>query len=507
MKTKIVLWGTRETEEKVLVAIELVESENLVKTHLIKEEDATEIFYNRMLNEWRFNSEIEFPEGTQSFEKNLTLSEDILPDGIKVERPDLILRAKTEWHFVVLSKKLYDLYKAELEDFREKISELSEFDNGIWEELKGFWSKVQGQINDKNLFRNHIDALRKETDDAFKQLKELKRNAEKEIREESKKHFTHFSEIMEKMEEKIESGLGLQPIFEELKDIQQQFKNTNFSREHRKQLWDRIDQAFKNVKEKRYGSSSEDRSPLSRLTRRYEGLLAAIQKMERSIERDKKEVNQQDKQAASSLGQLELEIRKVKMSMVEERIQSKEEKLQDMLKTKTMLEGRIKSEQEREEKRKMFEEAKKEAEEKIAQEILERNEELEKKQDELLKAAEKITSETKHEESEKEKAKGKKGILTKISETMEDLIEEGKEIAEDLSDTVRAVSEVMEDRAEKKLEELEGKVKKFGEEMGKDTEGLREKIEDAMEKVEDKMDETIEKIRDKFKKTSSSEEE
>jgi len=392
MKTKIVLWGETEKNEKVLVAIELVESENLVRTHIVNETEATEVFYNRMLNEWRFETEIEFPEGTQTHEKKLTLSEDIIPEGLKVDRPDLIIRAKTEWHFVVLSKKLYDLYDTELEDFREKIEKLSEFDNAIWEELKGFWSKVQGQIQEKNLFRNHVDSLRKKTDDAFRQLKDLKKQAEKELREESKKHYATFAEVLEKVEEKIQSGLGLQPLFEELKEIQEKFKKTNFSRDHRRQLWDRIDRSFKAIKEQRYGSASENRSPLSRLKRRYDGLIVAIEKMERSIARDKRDLTHQDKQTDSSLGQLEMEIRKVKMSMVEERITSKQEKLQDMMKTKTMLEDRMKSEQDKENKRKQFEEAKKLAEEKIAKEIIDRNEVMEQNKDELEKAAEKIST-------------------------------------------------------------------------------------------------------------------
>lgn len=517
MKTKIVLWGVTEQEEKVLVAIELVESDNLVKTYIIKESEATEVFYNRMLNEWRFETEIEFPESTEIHEKQLTLSEDILPDGIKVDRPDLIIRAKTEWHFVVLSKKLYDLYNNELEDFKEKIDDLSEFDNGVWEELKGFWSKVQSQIREKNLFRNHVDSLRKQTDEAFKNLKDLKKHAEIELREESKEHFAKFNEILQKVEEKIESGLGLQPLFEELKDIQDKFKKTNFSRDHRRQLWDRIDASFKAIKEKRYGSTAEDRTPLARLKRRYDGLLNAIEKMERSIARDRRDMNQQNKQAASSFGQLEMEIRKVKMSMVEERVNSKEEKLNDMLKTKSMLEERLAAEQAKEEKRKQFEEAKKEAEDKIAQEIHDRTEGLESNEDELKKAAEKII-ETKKEE-EKIKKEKKKSFFDKVSDGIEDALEEAKEIAEDIIDTTKATAEVLGEKLEEKMEELEDKAEILKDKVEEKMEGAEEKFEakaedlkqkfdektgglgtkiaDAAEKLEDKIEDTVEKIRDK----------
>lgn len=502
MKTKIVLWGKTEKDEKVLVAVELVEAENLVRTYVVPENEATEVFYNRMLNEWRFDTEIEFPDGTHHFDKQLTLTEDILPEGLKVDRQDLIIRAKTEWHFVVLSKKLYDLYDAELEDFKEKIDKLSEFDNGVWEELKGFWSKVQTQIHDKNLFRKHIDNLRKKTDDAFRNMKDLKKQAEKELREESKKHYAKFSDIMDNMEEKIEGGLGLQPLFEELKDIQEKFKKTNFSREHRRQLWERIDKSFKTIKNKRYGSSSEDRSPLARLQRRYDGLLGAIEKMERSIARDKREINQQDKHASSSLGQLELEIRKVKMSMVEERIQSKEEKLKDMMKTKTMLEGRLESEKNKEEKRKQFEEAKKEAQQKIQQEIQEQSEKIDVDEDELKKAAEKI---------KEEKKEDKKGFFDKVSDKIKDAVEEMEEIAEDIVDTSKAAAKVIGDKIEDKMgdieekaEELKDKVEdkldKAGKKLEKDEDSLEEKEEEKkgfFEKVGDKIKDAVEDMEEK----------
>jgi hypothetical protein len=499
MKTKIVLWGENENAEKVLVAIELLEAENLVKTYVISEKDATEVFYNRMLNEWRFDTEIEFPEGTQTHEKQLTVSEDILPDGLKVDRPDLIIRAKTEWHFVVLSKKLYDLYSVELEDFKEKIDKLTEFDNGLWEELKGFWSKVQTQIHEKNLFRNHIDSLRKQTDEAFREMKDLKKKAEKELREESKKHFSNFSDILEKVEEKIESGLGLQPLFEELKDIQDKFKKTNFSRDHRRQLWERIDRSFKNIKDKRYGGGAEDRSPLARLKRRYEGLMVAIEKMERSIARDKRELDQQNHQEGSGLGQLEMEIRKVKMSMVEERVQSKENKLEDMMKTKAMLESRLTSEQEKEEKRKQFEEAKKEAEQKIAQEIHDRSEELEKSDEDLKKAAEMIKEEksTSKESDDKEGAqKGtkEKGFFEKLGDKLEDAVEEAKEIAEDVVDSTKATAKVLGDKIDKKLDELEDKAEVIKDKVEKEMEKAGEKLE----KIEDKLEEKGESLKKKF---------
>ncbi len=388
MKTKLILWGKTEKDEKVLVAIELVEQDNAVKTYLFKEEDATQEFYNLMLNEWTNDKEVAFPKEYQTFEKPLTAAEDILPEGLLVDKPDMINRAKTEWHFVVLSKKLYDLYKSELEELKDKISDLSEFSSEYWEELKSFWGKVQVHIRERNLFRNHVESLKNKTDDLFDELKKFRKQADAEFREKSQKAFDEFNEILDKVEEKINKGLGLQPIFEELKSIQKDFKDIKFDRDHRRKLWNRIDKYFKIVKEKRFGSSANDKNPVNRTERRLNGLLGAIDKMTRSIERDKRDLENQNNMISESDGQLEVQLRQARLMMIEERIASKSEKLKDMLETKDMLEKRIIKEKKKEEEKLKYEEAKKAAKEKIKKKVEESSELLKKNEEELKKASE-----------------------------------------------------------------------------------------------------------------------
>ncbi len=410
MKTKLILWGKTEKDEKVLVAIELVEQDNAVKTYLFKEEDATQEFYNLMLNEWTNDKEVAFPKEYQTFEKPLTAAEDILPEGLLVDKPDMINRAKTEWHFVVLSKKLYDLYKGELEELKDKISDLSEFSSEYWEELKSFWGKVQVHIRERNLFRNHVESLKNKTDDLFNELKNFRKQADAEFREKSQKAFDEFNEILDTVEEKINKGLGLQPIFEELKSIQKDFKDIKFDRDHRRKLWNRIDKYFKIVKEKRFGSSANDKNPVNRTERRLNGLLGAIDKMTRSIERDKRDLENQNNIISESDGQLEVQLRQARLMMIEERIASKTEKLKDMLETKEMLEKRIIKEKKKEEDKLKYEEAKKAAKDKIkkkveeSSELLKQNEEKLKKASELLKEAKKAPVVDKAKENDSENA-------------------------------------------------------------------------------------------------------
>ncbi|HEY9701076.1 MAG TPA: hypothetical protein V6C58_01425, partial [Allocoleopsis sp.] len=326
MKTKLVLWGTNAQDERVLIAMQLRAKDNKVDVWILPEAITTPEFAQKMLNEWRNDStEIEFPEGTTHLDKELTITESLLPQGLNVERLDIIQRAQTEWNFVVLSTKLHEAYQSELNEIGDKVNQLTDYSGEVWDSLKNFWNKVQEQVKERNLFREHADVLRDTTNALFDQMKQKRTSMANEFEENSKEIYSKFSEILDLIEQKVEQGIQNFPhIFEDLKKAQQEFKGQKLVREHSNEIWTRIDNLFKTVKEKKFGGNAiQDGSALERLTRRYEGLIGAIDKMQESIDRDKDELNFQNKRIATTQGQLEAQIRQAKINMINERVKSK----------------------------------------------------------------------------------------------------------------------------------------------------------------------------------------
>ena len=455
MKNRIVFWGKNENSEKFLLALELLAEEGKVNVISFPEALVSEEFNQTLTKDWRDGKTVDFPEGFTSTLVELTVTGSILPAGITAEKMDLVTRAQAEWNFSILSSRLFRSYQSELNEFKDKVERALNFDKNMWDELKSFWDRVQEQARDKSLFREHSEHLRQETNELFGKLKDLRGKLDEEFDRTSK---TLYEDIVAKLgdiENKVREGIRLQPLFDELKDIQKKIREVKLNRDHRNKIWDKLDATFKVLKEKRFGpETADDNNPLVRIQKRYEGLMAAIDKMESSVGRDIEELNFQNGKVNTSFGQLEAQIRQAKVAMVEERVRSKKEKLTEMYATKTELDRKMEQLQEKEKRKAdemLKEDAKKAAQEKIANEIAAAN-------------------------AAREKVKGEKESLFDAATSIL-----GDSIT-DMVDTVKAVAEVVEDRIEDKIDEIKEIWKeKKEEESVKEEEGT-EKKEDEEKK-------------------------
>ncbi len=471
MKTKVVLWGENASNEKVLIAMELLERDNKVMIYVFPLEVATETFYQSMLDQWREGKPLEFPQPHQAIERPLSVTDSLLPEDLKVERTDLISRAQAEWHFVVLSSKLYDMYKDELDEIKAKIDSLSDYDETLWQEAKNFWTKVQDQVREQNLFKEHSGILKERTNNLFEKLKDLRKSLQNEFEKTSQEASAKFHEEIADIQTKIDNGLGLKPLFEQAKALQEKYYKAQLTKDDRKTVWDKLDATFKAMKDKRpAGGQGGGRPQENKTQARYDGLITTIAMMEKSIARDKQDYDFQVKKIEQTDGQLEMQIRQAKLKMLEERINSKNDKLQDMYKVKVELEGRMSKEEVRKATEAKRTEAKEVVKQKIAGDIDAAKEDRETMADLLENAAMKIKESKgpKKAALAEESAPAAETAAPKEESFIETITTTLSESLEDAIDTVKAVAEVVAD-----------------------------KIDDAMDVVEDKIDAAKEAIEDK----------
>jgi hypothetical protein len=391
MKSKLVIWGKNPQGKRVLLAVSLNEQENKVETLVFNEDQVTEDLENVVLKNWKEQDNVDIEAEFHKIVSDLSMLESILPEGYTTDKEDVLKRAQTEWHFIVLSTRLYNVYKSEVDELREKVEELEAYEQKVWDDLKNFWDKIQVQIYEKNLLRSHAQELREFTNGLFDALKEKRKSFDKVMTDRSKSVLDNFASRLDEIEAKIEKGLSLQMLFEDLRKLQKEINDADMLRDHRKKIWNRIDAGFKKVKEKRFGEASDaERNQISRIENRLQGLDGVVKRMQHSIKMDLKELEKLSKVSDSPFGILEEQLKAAKRIMVQERLASKQAKLDDMIKTQQELIEKSQRLKDKDESKRLMEEAKKMAELKIAEEIKANAEQRKEDEEKLVKAAENL---------------------------------------------------------------------------------------------------------------------
>lgn len=351
MKTKLVLWGQKgseETAEKVLMAIELNANSNCVESLIFTGENASEELSDQLMNNWRKGEAVAFPEGHEHVKTELSASGSILPEGYSAaDKEDLLKRTQTEWLFIVLSTKLFQTYESELNELQDRVEKMSKYSKEMWEELKTFQTKIQTQVQEQNLFREHTNILRERLNELFGSLKKLREVEDSAFETAASEVYQRMSAILNQVDEALEKNSGQwAKHFDKLKGLQAELKTARLTREGRNEIWARIDKAFKEVKDRRFGEGNAQNtnsgSIETRLERRIDGLKQAIQKMDSSVSRDQKDYDFLHKKLSNSNAtQLETQLSEVRAKMIHERLESKKAKLADMNKTLAELELRL----------------------------------------------------------------------------------------------------------------------------------------------------------------------
>lgn len=345
MKRRLVLKGKDPEGNAHLFALELHPNESKLHVFSFDTEHSTDEMHHMLINEWRKGEEgaIMPPEGKLQ-EQPFSITASPIPDTIELEDPDRFSERALEWQLLILSHHMKRQYEEDLSFIQDRIEALTAYDQLLWDELKNKWSQINDNIAGGDIKRHHTFGLKRSVDKMFAQLKQLKSEAYAKQKAAAEEKYKAFVDRIEGINSRmLLPKENLRALFDELKIVQKRVKEADLTHSLRNALWKRLDKTFQAIKEKRFGDKApEDQAADGRLDGRLKGINSSLDRLQKSLARDKKEIEFQKKRLKSpTLNVMTEQICNTKIQMVEARLASKQKKIDGLLKSQKNVEKQL----------------------------------------------------------------------------------------------------------------------------------------------------------------------
>ena len=327
MQQRIVMWGEIGTDNNALITIELKEAETKVYIYAFPKEMATKELQDQIFVEWKNGGDIVFPETTYQWIIDAN-QDNILPENVKVDRPELITQAQNKWSRKLMSAKVLQLLTEETELILQNIDSIQNYDQQIWDKAKKQWDKIADYQKKGEITWEQTSLLKEKINLVFDALKAVKRI--------TSEHDVEQSRVLAKAFDAQISGLQSQLIYpdqwkkllDDLKKIQDEIKEAPIRWNNKRSLYDKINLIYDDLK--KYRATENINKSKSRITKLKQILAGVVE----SIEREKDNYNMQvEKMQHYTRGRMQLDEIKNRFNYILDRIKEKENKAADIKKT------------------------------------------------------------------------------------------------------------------------------------------------------------------------------
>lgn len=324
MLSRFTAVGTTADDKTVLLAYELNEEQFRITLYLTPRAALTNEQAEFIETKWVEGEPFEFPAETLQVHPNLH-AETILPADILSKETGKIRIKQNEWAYQLLTAKLWESFLLELEELKKKAEELTQYDRQLFDDAKGFWVRVLEHRKERDISQERLDKIKEDVNSIFEKLKTFRKQESAEFEAASAQLRDAVLAKLEELKKKADEKANFKQLTEELKALQQEARKSKYTKNDDGALRKAFDAAFQYINDQRNHFFSDKNAT------RIKGLTEVIQKMEASLQRDKKDLEYLDKKASSpAIKSLELQLINVKKNLVVETINSKEEKLKDI---------------------------------------------------------------------------------------------------------------------------------------------------------------------------------
>jgi len=327
MQSRFITAGNLKDELDVILAYELQEAEFRLALHVIPKKTLGKEDMEKLSNDWVSGGEFTFPEGTELIYPDIN-ADSILPDDIKSDKTGEIRHKQNEWAVQLLTNKLWESYLIELEGLKKRSLNLNNYDKSLFEDAKSYWERVLEHKKERNITQERLDKIKEDVNAIFEQLKTFRKTESAEFEKSSNSVRDEIVNRLNQIKAKADEKANFKLLHDEIKGLQQEYSRQRFMKSDENGVRKAYDDAFHYISEQRNKYFTD------KFESRITGLKDVISKMEKGLDRDKKDLDYFNKKAESPrIQQLELQLLKVRLRQIKETITSKEDKLKDIQKT------------------------------------------------------------------------------------------------------------------------------------------------------------------------------
>lgn len=345
MNTRLVLWGEIGTDRKALIALYLQEETAKIHIYAFPKEQVTKELQDSLFVEWKNGGDYPFPDDAIHWEVDAN-SDTILPEDVKVERPEIILQSQHKWSKKLMSSRINQLLSDETALLEEKASSLGEYDQSLWDKAKAQWEKIASYQKKNEITWEQTTALKEKINGVFDALKAVKRISTEHEDQANAVLLKQFQKRIGELQAKLIYSDQWKFIFDELKKIQQELKDAPLRWNHKRAIYNNVNSIFDDLR--KYRSTEILNKTKSRITQ----LMKILDGLKDSIARDQENFNMQvEKMQHYTRGKLSADEIKSRFSYIFDRIKEKENKADGISQTITQLKKEIEKEKKQLEER------------------------------------------------------------------------------------------------------------------------------------------------------------
>ena len=327
MQSRFITTGNVKDSVEVVLAYELKEAEFRLDLHVIPKKSLKKEQMEALANDWVNGGTFVFPEGTETIFPDIN-ADSILPEHIKSDKTGEIRHKQNEWAVQLLTNKLWESYLIELENLKKRSANLEGYDKGLFEDAKSYWERVLEHKKERNITQDRLDKIKEDVNAIFEQLKTFRKTESAEFEKGSNTVRDMVIEKLNQVKLRADEKANFKTLHDDIKAIQNDIRNQRFLKSDETAVRKAFDDAFHYISEQRNRYFSD------KFESRITGLKDVISKMEKGIDRDKKDLDYFTKKADNPrIQSLELQLLKVRIRQLKETITSKEDKLKDIEKT------------------------------------------------------------------------------------------------------------------------------------------------------------------------------